>query len=207
MHELTFRPEICEKYFLSFPQKIFKLRQLRQLILSQFVYFLREVCLLFNFWMLKFTIMSKKHMYKLRQTKLSQFVYFWGNERKYFSNISGHTLNLNLLFLKRVEAQIHTGHWGPRFYEVKPIGSGFGWMILDIAIIAIHFLVAHLKIHLYFIQFFCFNRGNYNVAIIKLLKQNICYEDSNKNSISAQPCNQAGLNQIFCHQFQLCLVS
>ena len=29
------RPEICEKYFLSFPQKIYKLRQLS---LSQFVY-------------------------------------------------------------------------------------------------------------------------------------------------------------------------
>ena len=27
---------------------------------AQFVYFLREVCLLFNFWMIKFTIMSKK---------------------------------------------------------------------------------------------------------------------------------------------------
>ena len=26
----------------------------------QFVYFLREVCLLFNFWMIEFTIMSKQ---------------------------------------------------------------------------------------------------------------------------------------------------
>ena len=36
----TFRPEMYEKYFLSFPQKIYKLRQLS---LAQFVYFLREV--------------------------------------------------------------------------------------------------------------------------------------------------------------------
>ena len=62
--------------------------------MSQFIYFLREVCLLFNFWMIKLTIISKKSIwhfhhskiekythfpqkiYKLRQTKLSQFVYF-----------------------------------------------------------------------------------------------------------------------------------
>ena len=37
--KISFRPEICEKYFLSFPQKIYKLTQLS---LSQFVYCLRE---------------------------------------------------------------------------------------------------------------------------------------------------------------------
>ena len=39
-------PEICGKYFLLFPQKMYKLRQ-------QFVYFLRGVFLLFNFWTIK----------------------------------------------------------------------------------------------------------------------------------------------------------
>ena len=42
----TQRPEICEKHFLSFPQKIYKLINLR---LSQFVYFLKELCLKFGY--------------------------------------------------------------------------------------------------------------------------------------------------------------
>ena len=47
------------KIFPLVPSKIYKLRQLS---LSQFVYFLREVCLLINFWMIKFTITYvKKH--------------------------------------------------------------------------------------------------------------------------------------------------
>ena len=48
---------------LSFPQNKRKIYKLRHLSLSQFVYFLREVCLLFNFWMIKFTIMSKKSIW------------------------------------------------------------------------------------------------------------------------------------------------
>ena len=47
---------------------------------AQFVYFLMEVCLLFNFWMLKFTI-----MFFWRNI----FLLYWGNERrkktKYFA--------------------------------------------------------------------------------------------------------------------------
>ena len=35
--------------------------QTRELSFAQFVYFFREVCLFLNFWMIKFTIMSKKH--------------------------------------------------------------------------------------------------------------------------------------------------
>ena len=42
----SLRPEICEKYFLSFPQKIYKLRQLS---LSQFVYFLGWSVFTFQF--------------------------------------------------------------------------------------------------------------------------------------------------------------
>ena len=34
----------------------------RELSFAQFVYLLREVCLFFNFWMIKFTIMSKKQI-------------------------------------------------------------------------------------------------------------------------------------------------
>ena len=53
---------ICEKYFLSFPQKYTNWDNLVCLSwyifsLSQFLYFLREVCLLFNFWMIELTIM------------------------------------------------------------------------------------------------------------------------------------------------------
>ena len=65
-------------------------------------------------------------MYKLRQTKLSQFVYFLREREEIFFTYFGPYSQLEPAFLKRVEAQIHTGHWGPRFYEVKPIGSGFG---------------------------------------------------------------------------------
>ena len=46
----------------------------------QFVYFLREVCLLFNFLMIKFTIMSKKHncesyhpKLKIKHTSLKKY--------------------------------------------------------------------------------------------------------------------------------------
>ena len=60
--EFLLWPEICENYFLSFPQKIYKLRQLS---LSQFVCFLSEVCLLFNFWMIKFTIMFLTYLWIL----------------------------------------------------------------------------------------------------------------------------------------------
>ena len=42
------------KIFPLVPSKIYKVRQV---CLSQFVYCLREVCLLINFWMIKFTIM------------------------------------------------------------------------------------------------------------------------------------------------------
>ena len=39
---------------------------------SQFVYFLREVCLLLNFWMIKFTIMLKKHNCKFYHSKIEK---------------------------------------------------------------------------------------------------------------------------------------
>ena len=42
----TQRPEICVKHFLSFLQKTYKLRQLS---FSQFLYFLKEVCLKFGY--------------------------------------------------------------------------------------------------------------------------------------------------------------
>ena len=43
----------CSLSFLKNKRKIYKLRQLS---LSDFAYFLREACLLFNFWMIMFTI-------------------------------------------------------------------------------------------------------------------------------------------------------
>ena len=92
-------PEICEKYFLFLPQKIYKLRQL--------VYVLRKVCLLFNFWLIKLTILSKKiHLalsslqswkvntlssknIQLRQTKLSQLVYILREQEEVFFTYLG----------------------------------------------------------------------------------------------------------------------
>ena len=51
IHEISqLRSSTCQK--THFPKKLFSF--------AQFVYFLREVCLLFNFWMIKFKIMSKK---------------------------------------------------------------------------------------------------------------------------------------------------
>ena len=48
-------------FLLSFPQNERKIYYFCSVSFVQFVYFLREVCLLFNFLMIKFTIMSKKH--------------------------------------------------------------------------------------------------------------------------------------------------
>ena len=56
--EYSLRCEIFG-FVSSFPQNKRKIYKLRQLSLSDFVYFLREACLLFIFWMIKFTIMSK----------------------------------------------------------------------------------------------------------------------------------------------------
>ena len=102
-------PHRCEIFNfcrLSFPQNERKMYKLRKLSLSQFVYFLREECLLFNFWMIKFTIMSKKsiwhfHHSKSKHTSLKKytnwnklsclslyiFLSFWGNERRQKPNI------------------------------------------------------------------------------------------------------------------------
>ena len=44
----------------------------KELSFAQFVYFLREVCLFFNFWMIKFTIMQKKHNCKFYHSKIEK---------------------------------------------------------------------------------------------------------------------------------------
>ena len=44
----------------------------RELSFAQCVYFLRKVCLFFNFWMIKFTIMSKENL------ALLSLYTFWG---------------------------------------------------------------------------------------------------------------------------------
>ena len=51
------RCEIFGFFLLSFPQNERKCISFAQLVLLCWVYFLWEVCLLFNFWMMKFTIM------------------------------------------------------------------------------------------------------------------------------------------------------
>ena len=96
---------------------------------AQFVYFLREVCLLSNFQIIKFTIMSKKHncgFYHSKNRKINIlpskniqteqnwyiFLSFWGNERrkkpKYFApqlvSITGKpilTQNMLIKFLRK----------------------------------------------------------------------------------------------------------
>ena len=72
------------------------------LSLSQFVYFLREVCLLFNFWMIKFTI-HHNHNCEFYHSKIEKYIFlsFWGNERrknpKYFAPQSAITALQNHL--------------------------------------------------------------------------------------------------------------
>ena len=63
---ISVRCEIFGLRLLSFPQNERKIYRMRQVSLSQFVYFVREVCLLFNFWMIKFTIMFFRVNQKLR---------------------------------------------------------------------------------------------------------------------------------------------
>ena len=50
----------CAKYFGFVFSRSNKKRE-NYISFAQFVYFLRKLCLLFDFWMIKFTIMSKKH--------------------------------------------------------------------------------------------------------------------------------------------------
>ena len=67
-------------YLLSFSQNERKIYWFCSVSFAQFVYFLREVCLLFNFWMMKFTIMCffwHSCMKFLNYGPLhAQFVYF-----------------------------------------------------------------------------------------------------------------------------------
>ena len=82
---------ICVKYFLLFPQKN----------LSP-----EKNCLLLNFWIIKFTVVAKKNhltlgnLAKLVFWSISSFKnwkvfsgdrFFWGNKRKYFTQITGLT--------------------------------------------------------------------------------------------------------------------
>ena len=66
----TFNQEVADRYhrceIFGFFSSRFLLKPREKSIFcsisfAQFVYFLREVILTFNFWMIKFTIMSKKH--------------------------------------------------------------------------------------------------------------------------------------------------
>ena len=63
---------------LSLPQNERKIYKLRQLSLSQFVYFLSTKPSMFTFtkYFLLYRWLCAQKIYKLRQTKLSQFVYF-----------------------------------------------------------------------------------------------------------------------------------
>ena len=47
---------------------------------AQLVYFLREVCLLFNFWMIK--LKSTKHTSLKKYKNWYTFLSFWGNKRR-----------------------------------------------------------------------------------------------------------------------------
>ena len=75
----------------------------RELSFAQFVYFLRKVCLFFNFWMIKFIIILNKtklwisslQNWKLNilssksiQTEKSHILLFWGNKRQQKPDIS-----------------------------------------------------------------------------------------------------------------------
>ena len=61
------RCEIFSFFFLS----LLKTRE-KYISFAQFVYFLREACLLFNFWMVKFTIMSKKYNWEFYHSKIEK---------------------------------------------------------------------------------------------------------------------------------------
>ena len=91
-------------FLLSFPQNERKICLLCSVSFAQFVHFLREVCLLFNFWV---KICQKNHYCEFYQSKLKSkdtslrkytnwaklpeqnqcFLSFWGNERRKKTNI------------------------------------------------------------------------------------------------------------------------
>ena len=72
-HESSIEDDIGAKYLGFFSSRSLKMRE-KCISFAQLVYFLREVCLLFNFWMIKFTIM-----------------FFWQNCEFYHSKIEKYT--------------------------------------------------------------------------------------------------------------------
>ena len=81
-------------FLLSFPQNERKIYYLCWVSFAQFVYFLREVCLLINFWMIKFTIMFFRYLWILsfKNTNWAKLIYFslvlreWEEKKpKYFA--------------------------------------------------------------------------------------------------------------------------
>ena len=58
----------------------------RKFSFAQFVYFLMKICLFFNFWMVKFTIMSNK-TYKLSKAKYSCFEGTRGDKKQIFPTL------------------------------------------------------------------------------------------------------------------------
>ena len=68
-HTIYIWADLGAKY-LAFFSSFLKTRK-KNISFAQFVYFLREVCLLFNLWMIKFTIMSKKNNYEFKIKKVN----------------------------------------------------------------------------------------------------------------------------------------
>ena len=82
------------------------------------------------YFMIKFTIVSKKHNFEFYHSKIEkwthfpqkickQFAYFWGNERKYFSHIAG------LGHLKGPTKKL----WAFTFFEVFNLSRSFGSIV------------------------------------------------------------------------------
>ena len=95
LSESTLRCKIFGFCLLSFPQNERKIYKLRQLSLFQFVYFLREVCLLFNFGMMKVNFINQK--WKSKHTSPKNIV----SVCIFFSRFEGMRGDKNLIFRTR----------------------------------------------------------------------------------------------------------
>ena len=106
------------KYLVFFSSRSLKTRE-KCISFAQFVYFLREVCLLFNFWMIKFTIMfffdihhawnfSTKVLYMSKKTHFPQKIYKLSKTKSCDSGFRIYFLTHNLWALGPTLNFLHT---------------------------------------------------------------------------------------------------
>ena len=105
------------KYLGFFSSRSLKTRE-KCISFAQFVYFLREVCLLFHFWMIKFAIMFFWHDYEFHHSNIVNFVIQKLKSKhtslKIYTNWAK-LINFSLILREREEKKTNISHLSPVF--------------------------------------------------------------------------------------------